>query len=70
MPALIDALNTHTAQPAAQLLGELDDPACIEPLVAAYHRGGEGLRRAVEAGLERMSAPEAAEALADLRRHP
>ena len=67
VPALIEALLTPAAQPAAELLGELDDPVAIQPLVAAYHRGGAGLRRAVEAGLERMSAPAAATALAGLR---
>jgi hypothetical protein len=68
VPALIDALDTPAGQSAAELLGELDDPVCIEPLLAAHERGGEGLRRAVEAGLERLSAPAAAAALAGLRR--
>ena len=70
VPALIDALETPAAQPAAELLGELDDPVCIEPMLAAHKRGGAGLRRTVEAGLERLSAPEAAAALAGLRRDP
>ena len=68
VPALVDALLTPAAQPAAELLGELDDPVAIQPLVACYQRGGPGLRRAVEAGLERMSSPAAATALAALRR--
>jgi HEAT repeat protein len=68
--ALIDALDTPAAQSAAELLGELDDPSSIEPLLAAHERGGEGLRRAVEAGLGRLSAPAAAAALARLRRDP
>jgi hypothetical protein len=70
VPALIDALNTPAAQSAAELLGELDDPVSIEPLLAAHERGGAGLRQAVEAGLERLSAPAAAAALARLRRDP
>lgn len=70
LPALIAALRTPMAQPAAELLGELDDPACIDPLLAAYDRGGPGLRRAVEAGLDRLSTPAAAAALAGLRRDP
>jgi HEAT repeat protein len=70
VPALIDALGTPAAQSAAELLGELDDPVSIEPLVAAHKRGGEGLRLAVEAGLERLSGPAAAAALARLRRDP
>jgi HEAT repeat protein len=68
VPALIGALGTPEAQAAAELLGELDDPVAIEPLVAAHAQGGAGLRRAVEAGLERMSAPAAAAALAGLDR--
>jgi hypothetical protein len=70
VPALIDALDTPAAQAAAELLGELDDPVCIEPMLAAHKRGGAGLRRAVEAGLERLSAPAAAAALTGLRRDP
>jgi hypothetical protein len=66
VPALIAALHTHAAQPAARLLGELDDPVSIPALVAAYERGGRGLRSAVEAGLERQSSPAAAAALRDL----
>jgi hypothetical protein len=65
--ALVDALHTPAAQPAAVLLGQLDDPDAIAPLLAAHQRGGAGLRRAVEAGLERMSAPAAAAALVELR---
>jgi hypothetical protein len=70
VPALIDALGTPAAQAAAELLGDLDDPVCIEPMLAAHERGGAGLRRAVEAGLQRLSAPAAAAALAGLRRDP
>jgi HEAT repeat protein len=67
VPALIAALHTSAAQAAAQLLGELDDPASVPALVAAYERGGEGLRSAVESGLERQSNAAAAEALRELR---
>lgn len=70
VPALVNALHTPAAQAAAELLGELDDPVSITPLLAAHERGGAGLRRAVEAGLERMSAPAAAAALAGLRPDP
>ncbi|MEV6304593.1 hypothetical protein AB0M02_34650 [Actinoplanes sp. NPDC051861] len=70
VPALIGALDTPSAQAAAELLGELDDPISIEPLLAAHERGGTGLRRAVEAGLERLSSPEAAAALTHLRHAP
>jgi HEAT repeat protein len=66
VPALIAALHTQAAQPAARLLGELDDPASVPALVAAYERGGRGLRSAVEAALERQSTPAAARALENL----
>jgi len=70
VPALVEALHTPAAQAAAELLGALDDPVAIAPLLAAHRRGGAGLRRAVEAGLERMSVPEAASALAGLSPDP
>jgi hypothetical protein len=67
-PALIAALETPAAQPAAVLLGAIGDPASIEPLVAAHRRGGEGLRSAVERGLASHPSPAAAAALAALRK--
>jgi hypothetical protein len=67
VPALIAALHTPAAQAAARLLGELDDPASVPALVSAYQRGGEGLRLAVELGLERQSNAAAAQALRALR---
>ena len=63
-PALIAALETPAAQPAAVLLGAIGDPASIKPLVAAHQRGGEGLRSAVERGLASHPSPAAAAALA------
>jgi len=68
VPALMAALATPEAQPAARLLGELDDPSSVPALVSAYERGGVGLRRAVEYALERSSSPQAAEALRGLGR--
>lgn len=65
-PALTAALETPSAQPAAVLLGAIGRPESIEPLVAAHHRGGEGLRAAVERALAMHPAPEAAAALATL----
>lgn len=66
-PALIDALETPSAQAAAVLLGAIGRPAAIAPLMAAHARGGEGLRDAVERGLALHPSPEAAAALAALR---
>jgi hypothetical protein len=65
-PALIAALETPAAQPAAVLLGAIGRPDCIQPLLAAHRRGGEGLRSAVERGLALHPSPEAAAALASL----
>lgn len=65
-PALIAALETPSAQPAAVLLGAIGRPESIEPLVAAHHRGGECLRAAVERSLAMHPSPEAAAALAAL----
>lgn len=62
-PALVAALATPAAQPAAVLLGALGHPDSVEPLVAAHRRGGEGLRAAVERGLALHPSPEAAAAL-------
>jgi len=67
VPALIAALHTPAAQAAARLLGELDDPASVPALISAYERAGEGLRLAVESGLERQSNAAAAQALRELR---
>jgi hypothetical protein len=67
-PALIAALETPAAQPAAVLLGAIGHLASIEPLVAAHRRGGEGLRSAVERGLASHPSPAAAAALAALRK--
>lgn len=66
-PALIAALKTSAAQPAAVLLGAIGAAESIEPLVAAHRRGGQGLRAAVERGLELHRSAEAAVALALLR---
>jgi hypothetical protein len=66
-PALIAALETPAAQPAAVLLGAIGRPESIEPLLAAHRRGGEGLRSAVERGLALHPSPDAAAALAALR---
>jgi hypothetical protein len=66
-PALIAALHTPAAQPAAVLLGRIGRPTSIDPLVAAHHRGGEGLRAAVEEGLALHGSAGAEAALADLR---
>jgi hypothetical protein len=66
-PALIAALQTPAAQPAAVLLGAIGRPESIEPLLAAHRHGGERLRSAVEQGLGLHPSPEAAAALADLR---
>jgi hypothetical protein len=65
-PALIAALDTPAAQPAAVLLGMIGRLTSIEPLVAAHRRGGERLRAAVERGLALHGSPEAAAALATL----
>jgi len=66
-PALVRALGTPAAQPAAVLLGAIGRPESIGALVAAHRRGGEGLRAAVERGLALHPSPEAAEAMAVLR---
>jgi HEAT repeat protein len=66
-PALIAALATPAAQAAAVLLGAIGDPGSIEPLLAAYRRGGPGLRSAVERGLALHRSPAAAAALDALR---
>jgi hypothetical protein len=66
-PALVAALETPAAQPAAVLLGMIGRPTSVEPLVAAHRRGGEGLRAAVERGLALHGSAEAAEAMATLR---
>jgi hypothetical protein len=66
-PALIAALDTPAAQPAAVLLGMIGRPDGIAPLVAAHRRGGQGLRAAVERALALYASPEAAAALASLR---
>jgi hypothetical protein len=66
-PALIAALETPAAQPAAVLLGAIGHPSSIEPLLAAHRRGGEGLRSAVERGLELHRSTAAAAALGALR---
>ncbi len=67
LPALVAALETTAAQPAAVLLGALGRPEAIEPLAAAHHRGGEGLKAAVERGLALNGSTEAEEALTTLR---
>jgi HEAT repeat protein len=67
VPALIAALRTPAAQPAAVLLGAIGDPDSIEPLIAAHRRGGPGLRSAVERGLALHPSPAAAAALSALR---
>jgi HEAT repeat protein len=56
VPALIDALETPSAQAAAVLLGVIGDEAAVEPLLAAFERGGEGLRAASRTGLEQLAA--------------
>jgi hypothetical protein len=66
-PALLAALDTPAAQPAAVLLGWVGDDATVAPLLAAYARGGEGLRGAAAAGLARLAerdVPGSREALA------
>jgi len=68
VPALIQALGTPSAQPAAVLLGAIGDDDAIEPLIAAHARGGEGLREAVERGLGLNGSPRAMAALASLDR--
>lgn len=66
-PALVTALGTPAAQAAAILLGAIGDPDSIEPLLAAYRRGGSGLHSAVERGLAVHPSPAAAAALDALR---
>jgi hypothetical protein len=68
VPALIQALVTPSAQPAAVLLGAIGGDEAIEPLIAAHTRGGEGLREAVERGLRLNGSPRALAALDGLDR--
>lgn len=63
-PVLARALATPAAQPAAVLLGSIGICETLDALVAAYRRGGEGLRAAVERGLRLDGSPEALDALA------
>lgn len=59
VPALLDGLATPSAQASAVLLGAIGGDAVIDALLVAHARGGEGLRSAVERGLELNGSPRA-----------
>ena len=67
IPALVAALESPSAQPAAVLLGKIGGDDAIAPLLGAHARGGEGLREAVERGLALNGSAAAAAALGGLR---
>lgn len=66
VPALVAALASPSAQPAAVLLGAIGGDDAIPALVEAHGRGGEGLRAAVVRGLEANGSERAVEALRSL----